>query len=96
MYNRAVSSKKSESLEDFDPRPQKYRGNANTQLTAFLHQVRGKGLGTSLMKDESTHYWSTDVTSSMTHALHDDRQLKQSIDGFMKSLCVTEDEARKI
>ena len=96
VYGRAASSKKRERLEDFDSRPQKYRGNANTQFTAFLHQVRGKGLEISLLKDKSTRYWSTDPTSCMTHALPDDRQLKQSIDGFMKSLCVTEDEARKI
>lgn len=59
-------------------------------FTAFLHQVRSKGLGISLLKDESTCYWSSDLTSSITHALPDDRRLKQSIDGFMKSLCVTE------
>lgn len=59
-------------------------------FTGFLHQVRSKGLGISLLKDESTCYWSSDLTSSITHALPDDRRLKQSIDGFMKSLCVTE------
>ena len=72
------------------------RGNANTQLVAFLRQVRGKGLGISLLKDESVHYWSSDPTSSVTHVLPDACRLKQSVDEFMKSLCVTEGEARKI
>ena len=96
VYGRAASTKKRQRLEDFDPRPQKYRGNANAQLTAFLLQVKGKGLGISLLKDDSTRYWSSDPSSSVTHALPDDHRLKQSIDGFMKRLCVTEDEARKI
>ena len=50
-----------------------------------------------LLKDESTRYWSIDPTSlSTTHALPDNVRLKQSIDGFVKSLSVSEDEARKI
>ena len=96
VYDKAASSKKYQRLEDFDPRPQKYRDNANTQLTTFLCQVRGQGLGISLLKEESTRYWSSDPASSVSHALPDDSRLKQSIDAFMKSLCVNEDEARKI
>ena len=96
VYGRAASGKKRQRLEDFDPRPLKHRDNANTQLTAFLHSVRGKDLGISLLKDESTRYWSTEPTSSTTHGLPNEHQLKQSIDEFMKGLGVTEDEARMI
>ena len=91
-----ITSKKRLRLEDFDPRPHKYRGNANTQLTAFLHQVRGMGLGISLLKDESTRCWNTVPMSSTTHAVPDDHVLKQSIDEFMKTICVTENEVREI
>ena len=89
VYGRAASSKKHQRLKDFDLQPQKYGGNANTQLIAFPRQVRGKGLEISLLKDESTRYWSIDPTSSSTtHALPDNIWLKQSIDGFLKSLCL--------
>jgi len=39
VYGRAASSEERQRLEDFDPRPQKYKGNANNQLKAFLCQV---------------------------------------------------------
>ena len=98
VYGRATSTKKRQRLEDFDPRPVKYRGQANNRLNTFLKQVRGKGLGISLLKDESTRYWSSEGMTMTTsaHDLPSGHQLKQSIDEFMKSLCVTEDKARDI
>ena len=69
VYGRATSGRKHQRQEDFDVRPLKHRGNANTQLTAILCNVRGKGLGTSLLKDESIRYWSTEPTFSTTHGL---------------------------
>lgn len=96
VYGRAASGKKRQRLEDFDPRPLRYRGNSNNQLTSFLHRVQGKGLGVSLLKDESTCYWSTDHISPTTHSLPNELQLKRSVDEFMKSLHVTESEARRI
>lgn len=55
VYGRAASSEKRQRLQDFDPRPQKYKGNANNQLKAFPRQVRGKRLEISLLKDEWMH-----------------------------------------
>ena len=45
-------------LEEFDPRPQKYRQTASSQLDRFLEKVRGKGLGVSLLFDSTTKYWA--------------------------------------
>lgn len=96
VYGRAASGKKRLRLEDFDPWPLKNRGNAYSQLTTFLQQVCGIGLGISLLKDESTRYWSSDRTTSTIHVQPSEPELKQSIEEFMKCLCVTEDKARKI
>lgn len=40
-----------------------YTGNAEAQLATFLHRDKGKGLGISLLKDESTRYWDIDPQS---------------------------------
>ena len=42
VYRRTKKSMK--KLEDFDPRPEKYRGTAKDNLPALLDSVRGKGL----------------------------------------------------
>lgn len=77
VYGRVASSKRRQSVEDFDLCPLKYRGNANTQLTTFLQNVRGRRLGISLLKAESTRYWSTGDTSVTTHGLPNELELKQ-------------------
>ena len=96
VYGRTASAKKRRRLEDFDPRPLKYRGKANDQLTSFLEHVRGKGLGISLLKDESTRYWSSDRMTTSTHDLPSNLELKRSVEEFMKCLSVNEDKAREI
>ena len=54
------------------------------------------GLGIFLLKDESTHSWNTVPMSFTIHTLPDDHVLKQPIDEFMKTICITENEAREI
>lgn len=39
-------------LEDFDPRPAEFRGNAKEYLYTFLDEVRGRGLGVALLLDK--------------------------------------------
>ena len=41
-------------IEDYDPRPEKYRNNIDAHMKKFLAAVRGKGLGVSLLMDPST------------------------------------------
>ena len=43
-------------IEDYDPRPEKYRNNIDTHMKKILAAVRGKGLGVSLLMDPSTRY----------------------------------------
>ena len=86
-------------LEEFDPRPHKYRGSAPAQLTAFLGKVRGKGLGVSLLFDPSTQYWTpTEQPSSESQSpsLPCCPDLRYTIEKFKKSLKISEEEARKI
>lgn len=87
------------SLEEFDPRPNKYHGTAPSQLTEFLGKVRGKGLGVSLLFDPSTQYWTADEPSlpeSRSPGLPCQSDLQYTIEEFKKSLRVSDEEARKI
>ena len=89
-------------LEEFDPRPSKYRGTASSHLTDFLGKVRGKGLGVSLLFDSSTQHWTVDEPSSdnqlpnLPSNLPSHHNLLNAIEEFKKSLHVSEEEARKI
>ena len=44
-------------MEQFDPRPSKYRGTTSARLTEFLGKVCREGLGVSFLFDPSTQYW---------------------------------------
>ena len=44
-------------IDDYDPRPEKYRNKTDTHMKKFLDAVCGKGLGVSLLLDPSTRYW---------------------------------------
>ena len=52
VYGR-TSSVNYARQEDFDPRPTKYHGSAQCLLKELLVKVRGRGLGISLLFDES-------------------------------------------
>ena len=88
-------------LEEFDPRPHKYRGTAPSQLTDFLGKVRGKGLGVSLLFDSSTQHWTADEPDEPSldggsPNLPPHHDLRYTIEEFKKSLHVSEEAARKI
>ena len=89
-------------LEDFDPRPSKYRGTAPSHLTDFLEKVRGKGLGVSLLFDSNTQHWTVDEPSSdnqppnLPPNLPSHHNLLNAIEEFKKSLHVSEEKTRKI
>ena len=86
-------------LEEFDPRPRKYRGSAPARLTEFLGKVRGKGLGVSLLFDPSTQYWSATEqppSESPSPSLPCRPDLQFTIQEFKKSLQISQEEVRKI
>jgi len=49
-------------LEDYDPQPLEFRGNACARIPELLHEVKGKGLGVSLLLD--IDYVSFDVSDA--------------------------------
>ena len=77
-------------MENFDPRPLKYRGTATTQMKDYLKKVCGKGLGVSMLFDPSTQYWKTEEPERSSPQLPTSSRLQYSIDEFMKSLQVSE------
>ena len=84
-------------IEDYDPRPEKYRNNIDAHMKKFLAAVRGKGLGVSLLMDPSTWYWSDNAQTTVNPPeLPSDEHLEYSIIEFMESLAVTMEQARKL
>ena len=81
------------SLEDFDPRPIQYHGNAASLLPTLLNQVRGKGLCISLLFDEDTRVPCLQ-TSDNENLMQID--LLKKINELKLELTVSEDMAKKI
>jgi hypothetical protein len=79
--------------EDFDPRPTRFRNNAQGLLKEFLGKVCGKGLGVSMLFDESTRYWS-DVSDNIIENISGPNipkkhELETSIEAFKEKFkCV--------
>lgn len=85
------------SLEDFDPRPERYRGTAKQNLPALLDRVRGQGLCVSLLFDpRACHHDEGESTSKSVPNLPSCENLQQTIAEFKKSLQVTSEEIRSI
>ena len=98
VYGR-TSKKVMKTLEEFDPRPEKYRGTAKENLKPLLESVRDQGLCISLLLDPKTHCWNEGVTSlpsTSTPQLLSISSLQRAVTEFLKSLEVSEDEARLI
>lgn len=84
-------------IEDYDPRPEKYRNKVDTHMEKFLAAVRGKGLGVSLLMDPSTRYWGENTQPALLPPeLPSKEQLECTIVEFIKSLSVTMQQAREI
>ena len=71
-----------ELTEDFDPRPENLRGNANSLLPGPLDSVHGESLGISLLFDQ--HYCHTTAEIDDV-AISDIATLKHSILSFKES-----------
>ena len=69
-------------LEDFDPRPPESKG---AKLEEFLGKVRGKGLGVSLLFDQTMQYWNDDKPESEIPTLPTSDSLNYNINEFIKT-----------
>jgi len=50
-----------EPINDFDPRPDEYKGTASQKLQDFLEAMRGNDLGVSVLFDEKLRIWEKDA-----------------------------------
>ena len=53
-------------MEDFDPRPLKYKGTASSQMKEYLKKICGKGLGVSVLFEPSIRYWRSEQQEKST------------------------------
>ena len=50
------------AVEDFDPRPVKYRGTVKGRVPALLDKIRGEGLCISLLLDPKVRHCDNSLT----------------------------------
>ena len=94
VYGR-VRKYERKPLEDFDPRAQECVGKIKDRLPALLDRVRGKGLGISLLFDESTCYWDTDKTPD-SYELPTLEKVKEKSRLFKNTLKLSPERIREI
>ena len=82
-------------LENFDPRPSQYKGQAANNLALFIEKVKGRNLGVSLLFDAASKLWA-DEDSVGTPTVITQEQLLNNISAFKESLKLPASELRKI
>ena len=82
-------------VEDFDPRPLRFRGTAHENLPQLLESVRSQSLCISLLFDRTFRHWES-TTSSEEPSLPSTPALRDSVNAFKTSLAVSAEEIRKI
>ena len=86
-------------LEDFDPRPEQYRGTAMDRLPELLDKLRGKGLCISLALDSESRCWTEtkgDSTRQLPPQLPSKKELQERVAEFKKSLHISPEKCRDI
>ncbi len=86
--------KKMKKMDDYDPRPQQFRGTASERLPELLNKIKGEQLGISLLLDPQFQC-EEDLTSNECQ-LRSIIKLKETIKNFKASLQVTAEKAREI
>ena len=80
-------------LSEYDPRPTEFRGKAQDGLQSFLYEVKGKGLGVSILFDPDCHVWKpatvTDTMIPIVSQLPSKEQLIERVKAFKESLKLT-------
>ena len=84
------------AIEDFDPRPVDLRGKSKERLSTFLSNVRGQGLGVSLLFDEDYRCWSTETEKPLTPVLPMKEKVYEMVEEFKKSLQMQPHQLREI
>ena len=85
-------------MDDFDPRPPKYRGMVKGHVPALLENIRG-GLCISLLLDPKIGHWDNRLTatpSSSAPSLPEENSLTDTIAVFKDSLKLSEEKLREI
>ena len=97
-YSRP-NKKKIKPIEDFDPRPEQYKGTATSRLPALLDSVRGQELCVSFLFNEKCQHWGNNqhvaVAASSVH-IPNISELRDTITEFKRTLCISDDKAREI
>lgn len=92
-YSKPVK-RKIQSMEDFDPRPDSFKGSTQSRLPKLLKQLKGEQLCISLLLDPEYQVKPSQQPSA--HHVPDALQLKETIAAFKSSLELTCDQAREI
>ena len=82
-------------LEDFDPRPQEFRGTVCDRLPSLLMKIRSENLCISVLLDEHFRHWDNPISAS-DPILPDVESLRQTVEAFKSSLALSDEEIRRI
>ena len=99
MYGK-VKKRQLEPLEDFDLRPDKFKGTAKNYLPALLNNLHAEELCISLLLDsnlcpnDGTTSSSSSVPTSST--LPGIEKLKKSVSAFKENLSIADEKIREI
>ena len=87
------------AVEDYDPRPLKYRGTVKERIPALLDNIRGEGLCISLLLDPKVRHWDNSLTatpSTSAPSLPEQSSLTGTIAAFKDSLKLSEEKIREV
>ena len=91
-YQKPVK-KRRKHIEEFDPRPEDCRRNANQLLTTLLENVRGESLGISLLFDE--RYSQPGLLHADT-SLPSTPHIQKTVEAFKESLRLSPSQLRHV
>ena len=86
--------RKVRKVEDFDPRPESFRGSASIRLPKLLSQLKGEQFCVSLLFDPQYQYVQSHEPSA--HSIPEVPQIKETVSAFKKTLEVTAEKSREI
>ena len=87
------------AVEDFDPRPQKFRDTIKERVPVLLDKIRGEGLCISLLLDPKVRHWDNSLTATPSisiPSLPKPSSLADTIAAFKDSLKLSEEKLREI
>ena len=88
------NKRKIKRMEDFDPRPQEFRGTVSSRLPELLRALQGEQLCFSLLLDPQFQHET--IHQPTDHNVPGLEKLKRTMSAFKTSLQITPEEARDI